>query len=83
MDELDIAASVLATAGDDDFEDEVMVEVNPGDTGPPDAETTSEELQTHDEANDADNPEGQKFGASHCTVGFRPKPMHLLPLALH
>ena len=26
-----IAASVLATAGDDDFEDEVMVEVNPGD----------------------------------------------------
>ena len=38
MDELDIAASVLATAGDDDFEDEVMVEVNPGDPGPPDAE---------------------------------------------
>ena len=64
MDELDIAASVLATAGDDDFEDEVMVEVNPGDPGPPDAETTSEELQTHDEANDADNPEGQKVGAS-------------------
>ena len=29
MDELDVAASVLETADDDDFEDEVMVEVNP------------------------------------------------------
>jgi hypothetical protein len=35
MDKLAVAASVLETADDDDFEDEEMVEVNPGDPGPP------------------------------------------------
>ena len=82
-DELDVAASVLETADDDDFEDEVMVEVNPGDPGPPVAATTSEELSKLHEVNSADSPERQKVGAELCTVSICLKPMQFLPLALH
>ena len=77
MDELDVAASVLETADDDDFEDEVMVEVNPGDPGPPDAATTSEELSKLHEVNSADSPERQKVGAELCTVSICLKPMRV------
>jgi hypothetical protein len=83
MDEFDVAASVLETADDDDFEDEVMVEVNPGDPGPPDAETTPEELSKLHEVNSADSPERQKVGAELCTVSICLKPMRVLPSVLH
>ena len=38
---LDVAASVPATTVDDDFEKEMLVQVDPGDPGPLDAQSMS------------------------------------------
>ena len=47
-----------------------MVEVNPGDPDPPDAETTPEELSKLHAVNSADSLERQKVGAELCTVKY-------------
>ena len=83
MDELDVAASVPAMDVDDDYLDRLFDELNPGDSGQGNAQTTSPELLMKNKANNADLPERQKIEAELCTVSICLKPMQFLPLALH
>ena len=83
MDELDVAASVPAMDVDGEYLKDLLDELNPGDSGLRNAQTTSEELSKLHEVNSADFPERQKVEAELCTVSICLKPMRVLPLVLH
>ena len=83
MDKLDVAASVPAMDVDGEYLKDLLDELNPGDSGLRNAQTTSEELSKLHDVNNADSPEPQKFEAELCMVSICRKPMQFLPLALH
>ena len=83
MDELEVAASVPGMDVDAEYLHRLLDELNPGDSGLHHAQTTSEELPTLHQEDDADSPEPQKFEAELRTVSICLKPMQFLPLALH